>query len=149
MHLHIGYLGHVDLWLHGLVAEGSIQHQQDGAQSVTEINLSLAITGAMKMTHAAAMEVLLRLPPLHVMIEVEGQTEVYRLMCTQQWKLKSTNCGHAKQSWNIEHEPILQTWTDRVIPRYAYYMLFMVKFPDKCEWQDMFKPDTNGAWSGT
>jgi len=44
----------------------------------------LAITGMMKMTPAAAMEVLLELPPLHVIIEVEAQANIYRLMCTQQ-----------------------------------------------------------------
>jgi len=49
----------------------------------------------------------------------------------------------------MEHEPILQVWTDRMIPSYAYHMPFVVKFPDKCEWQDLFKPDTKRAWSGT
>jgi hypothetical protein len=44
----------------------------------------LDITGAMKTTPRAAMEVLLGLPPLHVVIEVEAQTGIYRLMCNQQ-----------------------------------------------------------------
>jgi len=39
--------------------------------------------------------------------------------------------------------------TDRIISSYLYHMPFVVKFPDKCEWQDMFKPYTKGAWSGT
>jgi hypothetical protein len=38
----------------------------------------LAITGAMKTTSKAALEVLLGLPPLHVMIEVEAQARIYR-----------------------------------------------------------------------
>jgi hypothetical protein len=44
----------------------------------------LAITGAMKTTPTAAMEVLLGLPPLYMMIEAEAQAGIYRLMCTQQ-----------------------------------------------------------------
>jgi len=64
----------------------------------------LAITGVMKITSAAAMEVLLELPPLHVMIEEEAQAEIYRIMCTQQWKLKSANFGHVKNlgTWSIK-----------------------------------------------
>jgi hypothetical protein len=58
----------------------------------------LAITGAMKMTPTAAMEVFLGLPPLHVMTEAEVQAGIYRLMCTQQWRSKSTNFGHTKKS---------------------------------------------------
>jgi hypothetical protein len=51
----------------------------------------LAITWAMKTTPTAPMEVLLGLPPLHVMIEGEAQGGIYRLMCNQQcqdtWEL--------------------------------------------------------------
>jgi hypothetical protein len=37
----------------------------------------LPITGAMKANPSRAMEVLLRLPPLHVMIEAEAQAGIY------------------------------------------------------------------------
>jgi hypothetical protein len=40
----------------------------------------LAITGAMKTTLTAAMEIFLGLPPLHDMIEAEAQAGIYRLM---------------------------------------------------------------------
>jgi hypothetical protein len=33
--------------------------------------------------------------------------------------------------------------------RYAYHKSFMVKFPDKCEWQNRLNPETGGACSGT
>jgi hypothetical protein len=59
----------------------------------------------MKMS-IAAMEVLLGLPPLHVMNEVEAQMGIYRLMCTQQWRPKSTNSGHTNKSQDMEHEHI-------------------------------------------
>jgi hypothetical protein len=41
----------------------------------------------------------------------------------------------------MEHEPILQMRSDRMILRYAYHKPFLVKFCDKCEWQNGFKPD--------
>jgi hypothetical protein len=94
----------------------------------------------MKTIPTAAMEVLLGLPSLHVMIEVEDQAGIYRLMCNQQWKPKSTNFGHTKKSWDMEHEPILQMGSERMILRYAYHKPFIVKFPDKCEWQNRFNP---------
>jgi hypothetical protein len=46
----------------------------------------LAITGAMKVTPTVAMQVLLGLHPLHMMMEVEVQAWIYRLMCIQQWR---------------------------------------------------------------
>jgi len=54
----------------------------------------LAITGAMKTTPTAAIEVLLRLSPLHVMTEAEALAGICRLMCNKQWRPKSTNSGH-------------------------------------------------------
>jgi hypothetical protein len=49
------------------------------------------------------MEALLELPPLHVMIEVEALAGIYRLMCSRQWRPKSTNFGHAKNlgAWSM------------------------------------------------
>jgi hypothetical protein len=41
----------------------------------------------------------------------------------------------------MEHESILQMETDIMIPRCAYKKPVMVKFPNKCEWQDRFNPD--------
>jgi hypothetical protein len=58
----------------------------------------MTITGEMRMAPAAAIKVLLGLPPLHEMTEVETEAGIYRLMCSQQWKPQSTNFGHARQS---------------------------------------------------
>jgi hypothetical protein len=59
----------------------------------------------MKIPPAAAMDVLLRLPPLQVMNEAVAQTRIYRIMCSQKWKTESTNFS------------ILQIRTARMIPR--------------------------------
>lgn len=73
----------------------------------------------MKLTPMAAMKVLLGLPPLPVMTEVEAQPGVYRLTCTQQWRPKSTNFGHTKKFQDMKHKPILQMRSDKMLLRYA------------------------------
>jgi hypothetical protein len=47
----------------------------------------------------------------------------------------------------MEHESFLQIGTDIMIPRCAYNKPVIVKFPNKCEWQNRFNPDNEGAWS--
>jgi hypothetical protein len=32
-------------------------------------------------------------------------------------------------------EPILKMGTDKMIPKYAFYKPFMVRFPDRSEWE--------------
>ena len=101
----------------------------------------LAILRAMKMNPTFVMEVLLGFPPLHVMTEVEARAGIYTLMYTQQWIPKSTNFGHTKQSWDMEHKTMLQMGSYRQVPWHAYYKPFTVKFPDMCELQNRFNPD--------
>ena len=80
---------------------------------------TLAITETMRIAPTVAMEVLLGLPPLHVMTEADAPVGIYRLMCTQQWRLTSTNFGHAGKSQDMEHEHILQIGNDRMKPTYT------------------------------
>jgi hypothetical protein len=41
--------------------------------------------------------------------------------------------------------PSYSTGQDKMLPRYAYHKPFMVKVPDKCEWQNRFSPDNKGG----
>jgi hypothetical protein len=52
------------------------------------------ITEAMRTAPIVAMEVLLGLPPLHLQVEVEARTGIYRQCCNEQWKLKPVGFGH-------------------------------------------------------
>jgi hypothetical protein len=83
------------------------------------------------------------------MIEVEVQAGMYRIMCSQQWKLKLKNFGYARQSRDMEHEPILQMVPDRFVQKYAYHKPITAKFLDSCELQNGFKLDVKGAWPCT
>jgi len=54
------------------------------------------------MVQIVAMEVFLGLLlPLSVIIEVEAQAGIYRLMCSQWWKLKLTNFSQARKCWKM------------------------------------------------
>ena len=44
----------------------------------------------------------------------------------------------------MEHKPVLQMGSDRMLLRYAYHKTFSVVFSDKCEWQNGFNPDEKG-----
>jgi hypothetical protein len=78
--LHNGNQTHFDVWLRGLVARVRNKVSKMELNKLQKL-ACLAITGAMRTTPTAAMVVLLVLPPLHVIIEAEAQTAIYRLIC--------------------------------------------------------------------
>jgi hypothetical protein len=80
--LHIGYQGYTDLWLHGLGQRVQYNISRKELNKLQKLPC-LAITVVIKMTPAAAMEVLLELTPLYMMIEMEVQAKIYRQICTQ------------------------------------------------------------------
>ena len=69
----------------------------------------LVVTGAMRMTPTTVMKVLPRLFPLHMTIQLEVQAVIYRIMCNNQWKPKSTDYSTIKS---------LYTW--RINPSYLW-----------------------------
>jgi hypothetical protein len=44
-------------------------------------------------------------------------------------------------SQGMKEEPILQMGTDKMILIYVYDKPFMVRFPDRSEWEDGFQPE--------
>ena len=60
-----------------------------------------------------------KLPPPCVITEADTQAGSYRLMCSQQWKSKSTYFSHARKPWDMEHKPILLMGTDKMKRRYG------------------------------
>jgi hypothetical protein len=91
----------------------------------------------MQMTPTAAKEVLLEPSALHVMMAVEAQEGIYRLMCNQQWRPKSINFGHAKKSWDMEHD------TKICIPQAIYSQVHKRENGRTSSTQT-----TRAAWSG-
>jgi hypothetical protein len=45
----------------------------------------------------------------------------------------------------MEHDPILQMGSDKLLLRYVYEKPFTVRFPDRSEWEDGFQPARKGG----
>ena len=118
-------------WLYTRVIRLSIFH---GAlvwwskvmQETTKIQLGriqrmacLAITGAMKSTPTAAMEVLLNLTPLDLLIVAEARMALYRLHI-----LKEPTVAELLFIWKNVGDPILDMPSDYTIPVYYYSRIF-------------------------
>jgi hypothetical protein len=76
----------------------------------------LAITGAMKSTPTAAMEVLLNLTPLDLLIMVEARMALYRLQMYKQLNVRRTVSG-LLTIWNNVRDPLLEMRSDYIRPR--------------------------------
>ena len=79
-----------------------------------------AITGAMKSTPTAAMEILLNLTPLDLVILVEVWMALYRLHILQQPANPKAEAG-LLSIWKNVSDPILEMQSDHTIPVYYYY----------------------------
>jgi hypothetical protein len=85
----------------------------------------LAITGAMKTTPTAAMELLLYLTPLDLLIMAEARMALYRLHILKQPDAPNTSAG-LLSIWKNVKEPILDMRSDHTIPLYNYSKYFNV-----------------------
>jgi ribonuclease HI len=85
----------------------------------------LAITGAMKSTPTAAMEVLLNLTPLNLLIMAEARMALYRLHILKQPADLKAETGLLSIQKNVS-DPILDMRSDHTIPVYNYSKTFNV-----------------------
>lgn len=93
----------------------------------------VSITGAMRTTPTAAMEMLLDLTPLHILIMGEARLALYRL------QLSSVNIKvdtpHTRLLTDIGG-PLLLMRSDHMVARYLDNALFKVIIPDRNGWTD-------------
>jgi hypothetical protein len=85
----------------------------------------LAITGAMRSTPTAAMEVLLNLTPLDLMIMAEVRIAIYRLQNTKKPSAFKAETG-LLSIWKKVSDPILEMWADHIIPDFNRSRTFKV-----------------------
>jgi hypothetical protein len=85
----------------------------------------LAITGAMKMTPTAAMELLLHLTPLDLLIMAEARMALCRLHILTQPDVPNTSAG-LLSIWENVREPILDMRSDHTIPIFNFSKYFDV-----------------------
>jgi hypothetical protein len=77
----------------------------------------LAITGAMKSTPTAAMQVLLNLTPLDLLIMAEARMALYRLLMLKQLADLKTETG-LLSIWKNVSDPTLDMRSGHTIPVY-------------------------------
>jgi hypothetical protein len=85
----------------------------------------LAITGAMKSTPTAAMEVLLNMTPLDLLSVAEARLALYRLHTPKQLPDFKTEVGMLS-IWKNVGDPILNMRSHHTIPIYYYSKTFKV-----------------------
>ncbi|KAG7307057.1 hypothetical protein JYU34_007191 [Plutella xylostella] len=74
----------------------------------------VAITGCMKSTPTAALEVLLDLPPLHLVVKQEAAAAAFRLRAAGLWANNSTASHTSIMLEAIKHQPMMAAIGDRI-----------------------------------
>jgi hypothetical protein len=87
----------------------------------------LAITGAMKSTPTAAMEVLLNLTPLDLLIMAESRVALHRLQTLKRSTVPDTQAG-LLSIWKDVCNLILDMRLDHTIPVYHHSRTFKVYY---------------------
>jgi hypothetical protein len=95
----------------------------------------LAITGAMRSTPTAAMEVLLNLTPLDLLIMAEARMTLYRLRLTEQPSAFEVETG-LLFIWNKVSDPIFEMRADHIIPVFIHSRTFKVII-DRDYWRNV------------
>jgi hypothetical protein len=85
----------------------------------------LAITGAMKSTPTASVEVFLNLTPLDLLIIAEARMALYRLHTVKQPAVPETEEGLLSIRKNVS-DPIFDMCSDHTIPVYYHSRIFKV-----------------------
>jgi hypothetical protein len=145
-------------WLYTRVIRPSMLHAAlvwwpKVKQKTTKIQLCriqrmvcLAITGDMKSTPTAAMEVLLNLIPLDLLIMAEASMALYRLHILKQLTVPKTVSGLVT-IWKNVGDPLLDMRSDYTIPVYRHSKIFGVVI-DRDYWRnkDSLFPEDALIW---
>jgi hypothetical protein len=99
----------------------------------------------MSSTPIAVVEMLLELPPLHIMTELETLAGMHRLHCNEPCKPTILGYGHIKVAWVMNKEPVFVEDTDKIIPPNSFHKPFSVIFPRQGEWKGRIRPGREGV----
>ncbi|XP_044262788.1 uncharacterized protein LOC123010152 [Tribolium madens] len=118
--------------------------------------ICLAITGAMRSTPTAAIEVALCIPPLDMFVEEAALEAAIRLRAAGQWNMKGRAARHTRILTEAsERMPLLNLGTDRAPAKYVFEKPYSIMLtseeqstkPDICIYTDGSKNNT-GSGSG-
>ncbi|MCP4831423.1 MAG: hypothetical protein GY886_04310 [Gammaproteobacteria bacterium] len=101
----------------------------------------LCITGALRTTPTAAMEVLLGLTPIHIWLEKEAMAACHRLLVAGTWKCKGTELGHLR-ILNVMRAkvPLTRMRGDARPSKFVFNHKFQVVYPGRDEWASLEAP---------
>ena len=95
----------------------------------------LGITGAMRSAPTAALEVLLCLPPLHLVVEAEAAAAAYRLTINGWWGTDREHLGHSAVLRRLRGNSCLLMSSDHMTPRYSFEKTYGITLPTREDWQ--------------
>ncbi len=102
----------------------------------------LAISGAMRTTPTAAMELMLDLVPLDLYVQGLAMTSAHRLMTTGNWRCRRGVNGHSGIRELIMHQiPTLELPCDLTSAIYRFDQRYQILIPSREEWQNQ-----EGLW---
>jgi ribonuclease HI len=95
----------------------------------------VGITGAVRTTPTAALELLLDIRPLHIHVKGEAMAACYRLLRAGQWR-RCTGMGHTRIKADLNTKvPQSAFCSDDAPPEYRFDKKFGVHFPHRDDWQ--------------
>lgn len=99
--------------------------------------ICMAMSGSMRTTPTAAMEVILSILPLDIFIEKTAMSTAYRLHCTKQWIQTGASVGHTSLlDQMLAKEPNLSMPTDKMVDLLNFDKKFKVIIPSREDWID-------------
>ena len=138
------------LWLYTMVARPVFLYcsllfwkklrQQTAQRKINHLQrlACLSVTGAMKSTPTAALELLVGLSPLHLKAEACARATAFRLVATKEWRSLSQD-GHSsiwrdmvasEATWSAPSEIVANICISR--------RSFEIRYPSRSEWQAGF-----------
>lgn len=96
----------------------------------------IALTGALRTTPTASMELLLDLLPLHLHIEAEALACMHRLACLGFWKGNSDSLLWGQLNTVIRNSSIFNMPSDCMLGRHAFEKPFKIDFPTREDWMN-------------
>ena len=95
----------------------------------------LRLTGAMRTTPTAALEIIVGLSPLTVYIRQEALMACYRLQLSAQWT--RMNCGHMRIRTDLViNVPSSVMRSDKILPKFYFDKNYEVCIPTRDDWNE-------------
>lgn len=100
----------------------------------------MAIAGAFKTTPTAALEILLDLPPLHLVIQSEARKSLHRMAITGLWSDNKPKTKHTNMDTDSFMNGITNMSCDKMQPKFVFHKNFKIEISSRAKWAEGLKP---------